>query len=137
MIAVRPAESDADPLKAFGDFALDRPIEISLEGWLREWQVWPDGSFFALADGELVGIAGLIRDDDHSDWAENSLSAVRPDWRRRGIASPLNRTVLAWAAEYGLREVYTWTQNGNAAMRAGYVTRSVGIRVRGRLPLPR
>jgi mycothiol synthase len=129
-------------LKAFGDFALDRPIEISLEDWLREWQVWPEGSFFALADRELVGMAGLIRDVDHPERAENSLSAVRPDWRRRGIASLLKRTVLAWAAEHGRREVYTWTQNGNAAMRAvneslGYVTRSVGIRVRGRLPLPR
>jgi mycothiol synthase len=129
-------------LEAFRDFALDRPIEISLEDWRREWQVWPEASFFALADRELVGMAGLIRDDDHPERAENSLSAVRPDWRRRGIASLLKRTVLAWAAEHGLRELYTWTQNGNAAMRAvneslGYTTRSVGIRVRGRLPLPR
>jgi mycothiol synthase len=128
--------------EAFRDFALDRPIEISLEDWKREWQVWPAGSFLALAHGELVGMAGLIRDDDHPERAENSLTAVRSDWRRRGIASLLKRTVLAWAAEHGLRDLYTWTQNGNAAMRAvneslGYETRSVGIRVRGRLPLPR
>ena len=129
-------------LEAFRDFALDRPLEISLEDWNREWQVWPEGSFFALADGELVGMAGLIRDDDRPERAENSLSAVRRDWRRRGVASLLKRTVLAWAAANGLREVYTWTQNGNAAMRVvnerlGYETRSVAIRVRGRLPLPR
>jgi GNAT superfamily N-acetyltransferase len=128
-------------LEAFGDFALDRPIEISAEDWRREWQVWPEASFFALADGELVGMAGLVRDDDRPERAENSLSAVRRDWRRRGIASLLKRTVLAWAAEHGLREVYTWTQNGNAPMRTvnerlGYVTRAVGIRVRGPLPLP-
>jgi GNAT superfamily N-acetyltransferase len=129
-------------LEAFRDFPLDRPIEISLEDWNREWQVWPEGSFFALADGELVGMAGLIRDDDRPGRAENSLSAVRRDWRRRGVASLLKRTVLAWAAANGLQEVYTWTQNGNAAMRVvnerlGYETRSVAIRVRGRLPLPR
>jgi mycothiol synthase len=129
-------------LEAFRDFALDRPIEISLEDWNREWQVWPEGSFVALADGELVGLAGLIRDDDRPERAENSLSSVRRDWRRRGVASLLKRTVLAWAAANGLREVYTWTQNGNAAMRIvnerlGYETRSVAIRVRGRLPLPR
>jgi GNAT superfamily N-acetyltransferase len=128
-------------LEAFRDFALDRPIEISLEDWNREWQVWPEASFFALADGELVGMAGLIRDDDRPERAENSLSAVRRDWRRRGVASLLKRTVLAWAAANGLQEVYTWTQNGNAAMRVvnerlGYETRSVAIRVRGRLPLP-
>lgn len=129
-------------LEAFRDFPLDRPIEISLEDWNSEWQVWPEGSFFALADGELVGMAGLIRDDDRPGRAENSLSAVRRDWRRRGVASLLKRTVLAWAAANGLQEVYTWTQNGNAAMRVvnerlGYETRSVAIRVRGRLPLPR
>lgn len=129
-------------LEAFRDFPLDWPIEISLEDWNREWQVWPEGSFFALADGELVGMAGLIRDDDRPGRAENSLSAVRRDWRRRGVASLLKRTVLAWAAANGLQEVYTWTQNGNAAMRVvnerlGYETRSVAIRVRGRLPLPR
>jgi GNAT superfamily N-acetyltransferase len=129
-------------LEAFRDFPLDRPIEISLEDWNREWQLWPEGSFFALADGELVGMAGLIRDDDRPGRAENSLSAVRRDWRRRGVASLLKRTVLAWAAANGLQEVYTWTQHGNAAMRVvnerlGYETRSVAIRVRGRLPLPR
>jgi GNAT superfamily N-acetyltransferase len=129
-------------LEAFRDFALDRPLEISFEDWKREWQVWPEGSFLALADGELVGMAGLIRDDDRPERAENSLSAVRRDWRRRGIASLLKRTVLAWAAANGLREVCTWTQNGNAAMRAvnerlGYETRAVAIRVRGPLPLPR
>jgi len=129
-------------LEAFRDFALDSPIEITLDGWLREWQVWPEASFFALADGELVGMAGLVQDDDHPERAENSLSAVRRDWRRRGIASLLKRTVLAWAAQHGLRELYTWTQNGNGAMRTvnerlGYATRSVGIRVRGPLPLPR
>jgi mycothiol synthase len=129
-------------LAAFRDFALDRPIEVSLADWKREWQVWPEGSFFALADGVLVGMAGLVRDDDRPDRAENSLSADRRDWRRHGIASLLKRVVLASAATRGLREVYTWTRNGNAAMRAvnerlGYETRSVAIRVRGRLPLPR
>jgi mycothiol synthase len=129
-------------LEAFEDFALDRRIEISLEDWNREWQVWPEASFVALEDGVLVGMAGLVRDDDRPERAENSLSAVRRNWRRRGLATLLKRTVLAWAAENGLREVYTWTQNGKAAMgavneRLGYVTRSVGIRVRGQLLLPR
>ena len=53
----------------------------------------------------------------------------------------LKRMTLAWAAENGLREIYTWTQRGNEGMRAvneklGYVTRTVSIRVRGSLPLP-
>jgi mycothiol synthase len=128
-------------LEAFKDFALDRPIEISLETWEREWATWPEGSFVALAGGEVVGFAGLLHDDDRPDRAENSLTAVRRDWRRRGLASLLKRMAIAWAAEHRIREIYTWTQTGNEAMRAvngslGYVTRATCFRVRGALPLP-
>ena len=126
---------------ALQDFAVDRPIDVSLEDWKREWVTWPEGSFVALADEQIVGCAGLLRDDDHPDRAENSLTAVRRDWRRRGLASSLKRAVLAWAASNGVREIYTWTQTGNEGMRAvnerlGYVTRTVSVRVRGSLPLP-
>lgn len=128
-------------LEAFADFALDRPLEISLEDWEREWITWPEGSFVALADGQIVGCAGLLKDEDRPDRAENSLTAVGRDWRRRGLASTLKRMTIAWAAENGIRELYTWTQSGNEAMRTvneklGYVTRSTSIRVRGDLPLP-
>jgi GNAT superfamily N-acetyltransferase len=127
--------------QALEDFALDRPLEVSLEDWEREWLSWPEGSFVALADGEIVGCAGVLKDGDRRDRAENSLTAVRRDRRRRGLATALKRMTIAWAAENGVRELYTWTQRGNEAMRSvneklGYVTRSVAIRVRGRLPLP-
>ena len=127
--------------EALQDLAVDRPIEVSLADWKREWVTWPEGSFVALAGDEIIGCAGLLRDDDHPDRAENSLTAVRSDWRRRGVASTLKRAVLAWAAQNGLREIYTWTQRGNEGMRAvneslGYITRAVSIRVRGGLPLP-
>ena len=44
------------------------------------------------------------------------------------MAAALKRATLAWAAEHDIREVYTWTQKGNADMRRlnehlGYVTR--------------
>ena len=128
-------------VEAFQDFAVDMPLEVSRETWEREWLTWPEGSFVALAGDEVVGCAGLLRDNDHPERAENSLTAVRRDWRRRGLASVLKRTTLAWASENGLREIYTWTQTGNDGMRAvnerlGYVTRSTCIRVRGSLPLP-
>ena len=128
-------------VEAFQDFAVDMPLEVSRETWEREWLTWPEGSFVALAGDEIVGCAGLLRDNDHPERAENSLTAVRRDWRRRGLASALKRSTLAWASENGLREIYTWTQSGNDAMRAvnerlGYVTRSTCIRVRGSLPLP-
>ncbi|HYZ78131.1 MAG TPA: GNAT family N-acetyltransferase [Gaiellaceae bacterium] len=127
--------------EAFQDFALDRALEVTLEDWEREWRVWPEGTYVALAGDEIVGFAGLHRDDDRPDRAENSLTAVRRDRRRRGIASLLKRMAIAWASANGVREIYTWNQRGNEAMRAvneslGYVTRSTCIRVRGRLPLP-
>jgi mycothiol synthase len=129
-------------LQAFEDMPTSSPISITAEQWEREWITWPEGSFVALAGDEIVGCAGLIRDDDRPDRAENSLTAVRRDWRGRGLARALKEQVIAWAAEAGVREVYTWTQTGNENMRAvnerlGYVTRDVTISVRGPLPLPR
>lgn len=125
---------------ALQEFALDRPLDISLEDWKREWLTWPEASFVALGSGRVVGCAGLLRDEDRPERAENALTAVHRDWRRRGIASTLKRAVLAWASEHGIREIYTWTQTGNEAMRAvnetlGYVTRTVAVRVRGSVPL--
>jgi GNAT superfamily N-acetyltransferase len=129
-------------LQAFEDMPTPSPISITAEQWEREWITWPEGSFVALAGEEIVGCAGLIRDDDRPDRAENSLTAVRRDWRGRGLARALKERTIAWAAENGLREIYTWTQTGNENMRVvnerlGYVTRDVTIGVRGPLPLTR
>ncbi|MDQ3823008.1 MAG: GNAT family N-acetyltransferase, partial [Actinomycetota bacterium] len=128
-------------LEAFEDMPTPSPISITPEQWEREWVTWPEGSFVALAGDEIVGCAGLIRDGDRPDRAENSLTAVRRDWRGRGVARTLKEQTISWAAEQGLREIYTWTQSGNENMRAvnerlGYVTRDVTMSVRGALPLP-
>jgi mycothiol synthase len=128
-------------LEAFEDIPTPSPITVTLEQWQREWLTWPEGSFVALVGAEIVGCAGLIRDDDRPDRAENSLTAVRRDWRGRGVARALKQQVIVWASERGLRELYTWTQTGNEDMRAvnerlGYVTRDVSIFVRAPLPLP-
>jgi mycothiol synthase len=128
-------------LQAFEDMPTPGQVSITAEQWEREWMTWPEASFAALAGDEVVGCAGLVRDDDRPDRAENALTAVRRDWRGRGIARALKEQTIAWAAERGLREIYTWTQTGNENMRAvnerlGYVTRDTTISVRGRLPLP-
>jgi mycothiol synthase len=128
-------------VQAIADMAVVEPIDISLEQWEREWINWPEATFLALAGGEIVGTAGLMRDPDRSDRAENTFTAVRRDWRGLGVASALKRTALAFAADNGIREVYTWTQRGNDDMRRlnehlGYVTRSESITLRASLPLP-
>ena len=131
-----------DPLalQAFDDMALDRPLVASVEQWQRDWLSWPEATFIATADGRIVGMAGLQHDPDMPERAENALTAVLRGWRGRGIASALKRRTLTYAAAHGIREVYSWTQQGNAAMRRlnqhlGYVERAVSISVRAPLPL--
>jgi mycothiol synthase len=144
-VAARPelwrAAYDGLARQAFEDMATIRTIEVSLGEWEREWITDPAATFVALAGGEVIGCAGLLPDEDQPERAENGLTAVRRDWRGRGVAAALKRTTLAWAAGHGLREVYTWTQRGNADMRRlnehlGYVTRTVSITVQAPLPLP-
>jgi mycothiol synthase len=126
-------------VQAFQDMATIAPLDISLEQWERDWITDPDAVFVALADGEVIGCAGLLPDTDDPGRAEHALTVVRRDWRRRGVASALKRTSLAWAAAHGLREVYTWTQRGNQDMRAlnthlGFVTRTESLSMRASLP---
>ena len=143
-VAARPELWPAayEPLaqQAFADMATYRPVLVTREQWEREWLAWPEGMFVGLVDGRIVGCAGLERDDDEPQRAENALTAVLRDWRGRGIATALKLTALAFAAEHGIRQVYTWTQTGNEGMRSlnerlGYRYRNVSITVRADLPL--
>jgi mycothiol synthase len=115
-------------VEAYSDMATPWPASITLAEWLHEEATHPAGSFVALAGGEIVGYSGLMRDQDDPGKAEDGLTAVRRDWRRRGLATALKRAELAWAAANGLREVYTWTQRGNEGMRR--VNEGLGYRYR-------
>ena len=111
---------------------------MTLERWATSWLGSP--MFLAVHDGEVVGCAGLLVDTDVTDRAENALTATRRDWRGRGLAVHLKLVALAWAAEHGIREVYTWTQDGNDAMRGlnerlGYATTRRSTMVARALPL--
>ncbi len=143
-VADRPELWDAafDPfaLDVVADMATHRPVLVTREEWRHEWLAWPAAMFLALAGDEIVGCAGLERDDDRPDRAEQAFTAVARSWRRRGLASMLKRRTLAFAAANGIREIYTWTQVGNADMRAlnerlGYTTRGMSLTIRGPLPL--
>jgi mycothiol synthase len=142
-IAERPELlREAYPLgvEGWADMATIEPVTISLEDWLAEEATFPEGSFVALADGEIVGYSGLCRLGDDPTAAEDGLTVVRRDWRRCGLATALKQAELAWAAANGIREIVTWTQRGNDGMRAanerlGYVYRSVTLNMRGPIPL--
>lgn len=126
--------------EAVGDMATHRPVVVTREQWERDWLSWPEAMFLALDGHEVVGCAGLEFDPDRPDRSEHAFTAVARKWRRRGLASALKRLTLHFAAEHGVREVYTWTQRDNADMRAlnerlGYVYGAESITVRGPLPL--
>ena len=121
----------------------DMPIEgidIHLDSWLAEEATLPEGSFAALAGGEVVGFAGLMRWHDDETKAEHGLTVVRRDWRGRGVAAALKEREIAWAAISGIRELVTWTQTGNENMQAvnerlGYVVGKFDISFGRDLPL--
>jgi mycothiol synthase len=114
--------------------------QVTLEEWHRDWIRTPEAAFAALAGGEVIGVASLLVDPDPPDRAETGYTAVRREWRGRGVADALKRSTLTWAAGHGVTEVYTWTQQGNARMRAvnerlGYRYGAVSIRFESPLPL--
>ena len=143
-IAERPellrAAYDRVAVEGYADLALPTPIEVPLDEWLEEEATLPEASFVALADGEPVGYAGLLRVAATPGVAEHGLTAVRRDHRRRGVATALKRAQIRWAASSGLRELVTWTQRGNADMqglneRLGYVVTAEELTLRAELPL--
>jgi GNAT superfamily N-acetyltransferase len=144
-IAERPELlREAHPLgvRGWADMATAERVTISLEDWLADEASFPEGSFVALSDGEIVGYSGLCRLGDDPTLAEDGLTVVRRDWRRRGLATALKRAELHWAAANGIREIITWTQRGNDGMRAandrlGYIYRAVSVTMRGPIPLRR
>jgi GNAT superfamily N-acetyltransferase len=142
-VAERPfLLEEAYPLacEGYADFATVAPVSVSHEDWLREEATLPGGSFVALAEGgEVVGYSGLIA-HDNPGVAEDGLTVVRRDWRRRGLARALKRLELHWAAQNGVREVVTWTQRGNEGMRRlnellGYEYRAISLTMCAPLPL--
>lgn len=125
-------------LEVLADIAVRAPLSVSREQWQARWA--SDPTFLALHDGEVIGCAGLDRDPDQPTRAEQGLTAVRRDWRGRGIAACLKRHTLHWASGHGLTEVYTWTQPANHAMRRlnealGYTYGQQSITVTRPLPM--
>jgi GNAT superfamily N-acetyltransferase len=116
------------------------PLEVTPQEWATEWINDPAAMFVAVAGDQVLGVAGLLLDTDQPDRAEVAYTAVHPGRRGQRVASTLKRWSMAWAAEHGITEIYTWTQEGNANMRRlnehlGFSYRTVSVNVRAELPL--
>jgi mycothiol synthase len=103
--------------EAWEDLPTMVPVELAaFDVWLEEDMPGPI-SFAAMEDGEMVGFAGLI-ERDAPGLLEHGLTATRRTHRRRGIATALKQTQVAWAAANGYRELITFTQDRNEGMQA-------------------
>jgi GNAT superfamily N-acetyltransferase len=117
----------------------DLPTEVeveppSYEVWLEEEVPGPI-AFVALDADDVVGFAALM--DRGPGLLEHGLTATRRTHRRRGIATALKRTEIAWAAANGYRELITFTQDRNEGMQAinlelGFVPQPPWISMRRR-----
>ena len=122
--------------EAWEDLPVPVPLEVApFDVWLEEDLPGPI-SFAAMEDGQMVGFAGLIGRDSPG-LLEHGLTATRRTHRRRGIATALKRTQIAWASANGYRELITFTQDRNEGMQAintalGYAEQPAWITMRRR-----
>ena len=127
-------------LPTFPDMDVPKPLDVSAEEWATEWINEPAAMFLAVDGEDVIGVAGLMIDTDRPERAEVAYTGVRREWRGKAVASTLKRTSMAWAAEHGITEIYTRTQEGNENMRRlnehlGFTYGVVGIKVCADLPL--
>jgi GNAT superfamily N-acetyltransferase len=93
---------------------------------LQDWQVYHLGSPgtaldmtpVAIADGEVIGFATMIRRADGRT-AEHRIAAVRADWRGRGVARWLLLAQLDAAKRSGVETVVAWGRDGRTGRTYG------------------
>jgi GNAT superfamily N-acetyltransferase len=81
--------------------------------------------FVAVGAEEIVAYAKLNAGADGTS-ADHGMTAVKPAWRRRGIAQSLKRAQIAWAKENGLARLIAENDEQNVAMR--HINESLGYR---------
>jgi mycothiol synthase len=106
------------------------------DDWVRD-EISGPVVFAALEDGRLVGYAALLA-RPAPGLLEHGLTACLRTHRGKGIGTVLKQTQIAWAARNGYRELITWTQEGNEAMRRvneklGYLEQPAWVSLRREL----
>jgi mycothiol synthase len=111
--------------QAWADMPLPDEVPApAWDDWVRD-EIGGPVTFAALEDGRLVGYAALLA-RPAPGLLEHGLTACLRTHRGRGIGTALKRTQIAWAARNGYRQLVTWTQEGNEAMRR--VNQKLGYR---------
>ncbi len=100
----------------------------SSEGWQR-------AAFFAVAEGNIVGLVGGYRPEPASDVVELVSMWTHPSTRRTGVGRLLVEAVIDWARAGQAQEVQLWVTRANIAAKVFY--RTVGFTEAGDYrPLP-
>jgi mycothiol synthase len=127
-------------LPTIPDMDVPSPLKVSADEWATGWINDPAAMFVAVAGDVPIGVAGLLIDTDQPERAEVAYTAVRREWRGKSVAANLKRASMAWAADHGITEIYTWTQRGNESMRRlnehlGFTYGIVSVSLQAPLPL--
>jgi GNAT superfamily N-acetyltransferase len=77
----------------------------------------PEGTFVAVASGEVVGFAKFIFWEAKPDTLVHDLTGVKRAWRGRGIARALKGTQIAWAKGQGYAHLRTVNEQRNEPIR--------------------
>ena len=77
----------------------------------------PEATFVAVAGDEAVGYAKFSLSSAAPTRAYHDLTAVKRDWRRRGIARALKSAQIGWAKANGFELLRTTNDERNTPMR--------------------
>ncbi|HEY7132465.1 MAG TPA: GNAT family N-acetyltransferase [Candidatus Limnocylindrales bacterium] len=129
--AFRDIPGGDEPM-AVGDLAEFRARDVDRPGM-------PADAFVIAVDeasGEVVGYASLLFLGPTPGVGFHDMTAVRREWRGRGVATTLKLATIAWAVDHGIDALATENDEANAAMRAvnrrlGYAPRPDELTMRG------
>jgi GNAT superfamily N-acetyltransferase len=100
------------------------PFDLWLDHDLRRFDS-RGATFVALASEEVVGFAQLTTSAARPGVGAHAFTAVKRDWRGKGVAGALKRAEIAWAKEHGFEQLVTQNEERNEPMlrlneRLGY-----------------
>jgi len=92
-------------------------IEAWLEHDMQGPGDWPEATFVAVAGDEVVGYAKFSISSTSATSAYHDLTAVKRDWRGRGVARALKTAQIGWAKANGYELLRTTNDERNTPMR--------------------
>lgn len=121
--SVRDRERDLFELydAAHTDMPGDDPYTLEFDEWLSETLGDPtldlDVSAVVLVEDRPAAFA-WVNSDREGGSGENEMTGTHPDFRRRGLARLAKEASILWAAEAGIRTLFTANDTTNADMLA-------------------